>query len=149
MTKTILGISAEKYRSKLNKYKALAIASACLFVILNALFLLLRTESNHSLMLISSIAVSIGLGWFLVAWVELVIKPMSRLYELSKRQSETITVKIDAIDAESRRVENFDCVQVYTEDRTLFLIAEGNIRLSSGERATLLISSNIITGVVE
>ncbi len=149
MKQSVLGTSAEKYKEKLNRYKMCAGILAVLLVVLNAVFLWMRNEQNHNLMLILSIVVSVLLGWILTALFGLVIKPMSQLYELYKRPTDKITFTVEHIDKENFRVENFDCVRVYSDNRIFFLIANGNIGLCEGETSTVLVASNIITGVIE
>ena len=137
MTQNLLGISSEKYLSKLNKYK----------VAINILFLFLRTDENHNTLLALSIVVTVASGWIITALVGLVIKPMTRLYELSLRPTECVFAKIERINTEPYRVESFDCFEIYTANNIYFLIADGNIRLKEGDTVTLFIASNIITGV--
>ena len=147
MTQDLLGMSAEKYIFRLNRYKAAAIALGAFAVLINALLLSVRTDENHNLLLALSIILTTLFGWAITAVVGIVIKPMARLYELSLRPTEFLLAKIERIDTEPCRVEHFDCLKVYTEDKALFLVADGGIRLREGDSMTLLIASNIITGV--
>ena len=147
MTQNLLGTGAEKYLLKLNKYKALTIVLGVLAILLNALLLLLRTDENHNAFLVLSIILTVIFGWGITALIGIVIKPMERLYELSLRPTECFTVKIDRINTERRRVEHFDCFEVHASGSIFFLIADGNIKLNEGDGVTLLIASNIITGV--
>ena len=147
MTQNLLGISSEKYLSKLNKYKVFTILLGILAVAINILFLFLRTDENHNTLLALSIVVTVASGWIITALVGLVIKPMTRLYELSLRPTECVFAKIERINTEPYRVESFDCFEIYTANNIYFLIADGNIRLKEGDTVTLFIASNIITGV--
>ena len=147
MTQNLLGISSEKYLSKLNKYKVFTILLGILAVAINILFLFLRTDENHNTLLALSIVVTVASGWIITALVGLVIKPMTRLYELSLRPTECVFAKIERINTEPYRVESFDCFEIYTANNIYFLIADGNIRLKEGDTVTLFIASNIITEV--
>ena len=147
MTQNLLGISRDKYLLKLNKYKVVAILSGLVALAINILFLLIRTDENHNLLLTFSIIVTVACGWIITAIVGMIIKPMKQLYELSLRPTECILAKIERINNEPYRVENFDCFEVHTADNIFFLIADGNIRLREGETVTLSIASNIITEV--
>ena len=147
MTQNLLGISSEKYLSKLNKYKVFTILLGILAVAINILFLFLRTDENHNTLLALSIVVTVASGWIITALVGLVIKPMTRLYELSLRPTECVLSKIERINTEPYRVESFDCFEIYTANNIYFLIADGNIRLKEGDTVTLFIASNIITEV--
>ena len=147
MTQNLLGISSDKYLLKLNKYKTFTILLGILAVGINVLFLLLRTNDNHNLLLSLSIIVTVLLGWIITALVGIIIKPMTQLYELSMRQTDLVLAKIERINTDSYRVESFDCFEVYAEGNIFFLVADGNIKLREGDTVTLFIASNIITGV--
>lgn len=147
MTQNLLGISGDKYLFKLNKYKVFTMLLGFLAVAISILFLLLRTDENHNTLLVLSIIVTVALGWTIIALVGLVIKPMKQLYELSLRPTECVSAKIERINTEPYRVENFDCFEIYAADSIFFLVADGNIRLMEGDTVTLFIASNIITEV--
>ena len=147
MTQNLLGISSEKYLLKLKKYRISTILLGILAIGINILFLLLRNDDNHNLLLALSIIVTVALGWIITAIIGIIIKPMTRLYELSLRPTEQILAKIDHINIEPYRVESFDCFEVYAEGNIFFLIADGNIEIREGDTVTLFIASNIITGV--
>ena len=147
MTQNLLGISSEKYLSKLNKYKLFTTLLGILVVAINILFLLLRTNENHNILLALSIIVTVTFGWIITATVGIIIKPMAQLYELSQRPTECVLVTIERINPETYRVENFDCQKIHTADNIFFLIADGNIRLKEGDTVSLSIASNIITEV--
>ena len=147
MTQNLLGISRDKYLLKLNKYKLVAILLGIVALAINILFLLLRTNENHNVLLILSIIVTVACGWIITAFVGIVIRPMTQLYELSLRRAECVLAKIESINTEPYRVENFDCFEVHTADNIFFLVADGNIRLREGDVVTLSVTSNIITEV--
>ncbi len=147
MTQNLLGISSDKYLLKLNKYKVFTTLLGILTIGINILFLLLRTNENHNMLLALSIIVTVALGWIITALVGIVIKPMTQLYELSLRPTECVLAKIERINIEPYRVESFDCFEVYAEGSIFFLVADGNIKLREGDTVTLFIASNIITGV--
>lgn len=147
MTQNLLGISSEKYLLKLKKYRISTILLGILAIGINILFLFLRNDDNHNLLLALSIIVTVALGWIITAIIGIIIKPMTRLYELSLRPTEQILAKIDHINTEPYRVESFDCFEVYAEGNIFFLIADGNIEIREGDTVTLFIASNIITGV--
>ena len=147
MTQNLLGISSEKYLLKLKKYKVFVMLLGVFTLGLNILFLFLRTNENHDLLLALSIIMTVTCGWIITAFVGIIIKPMTRLYELSLRPTEQVLAKIDHINTEPYRVESFDCFEVYAEGNIFFLIADGNIEIREGDTVTLFIASNIITGV--
>ena len=147
MTQNLLGISSEKYLLKLKKYRIYTILLGILAIGINILFLFLRNDDNHNLLLALSIIVTVALGWIITAIIGIIIKPMTRLYELSLRPTEQVLAKIDHINIEPYRVESFDCFEVYAEGNIFFLIADGNIEIREGDTLTLFIASNIITGV--
>ncbi|MBO5716459.1 MAG: hypothetical protein J6S23_08745 [Clostridia bacterium] len=147
MTQNLLGISSDKYLLKLNKYKIFTILLGILAIGINILFLLLRTNENHNMLLALSIIVTVAFGWIITALVGIIIKPMTQLYQLSMRQTERVLTKIERINTELYRVESFDCFEVYAEGNIFFLVADGNIKLREGDTVTLFIASNIITGV--
>ena len=147
MIQNLLGMSADKYLSRLNKYKAFTVTLGILTVVLDIFFLLIRTDENHNVLLVLSIIVTVAFAWIITAIFGIVIKPMMRLYELSLRPTERVFATIERINTETRRVEHFECFEVYSSDNIYFLVAEGNIKLCEGDTVTLLIASNIITGV--
>ena len=147
MTQNLLGISSDKYLLKLNKYKVFVMLLGVFTLGLNILFLFLRTNENHDLFLALSIIMTVACGWIITTFVGIIIKPMTQLYNLSLRPTECISVKIERVNTELYRVENFDCFEVYAEGNIFFLIADGNIEIREGDTVTLFIASNIITGV--
>lgn len=147
MTESVIGTDRENYLRKLNRYKATAALLGLSAVVISLLLLLLRTDENHELFLVLSIAVTTLGGWGITALLGIVIKPMKNLFELSCRPTESVRVKIEAISRETKRVERFDCYEVRTEGNIFFLVADGGIKLREGDTAELLVASNIITEV--
>lgn len=147
MTQNLLGISKDKYLLKLNKYRVFTALVGIFALAINILFLALRTDENHDLLLILSIIVTVACGWIITALIGIIIKPMTQLYKLSLRPTECILAKIDRIGTEPYRVESFDCYEIQSANNIFFLIADGNIRLKEGDTVTLSLASNIITEV--
>ncbi len=146
MKQTLLGKSPADYHRGIQRCRAVWIACAVLTVVLNGLFLLLRTDENHTWMLLASILTTVLGGWGLIALHGLVLQPMGALYALACRPAEKIQVTVQTVERGTERVERFDCHRVLTENRVFFLI-EGSFDLQPGSCIQLTVASGIVTEV--
>lgn len=142
MKQSILGQSARSYQKRIHWRIGLCIAAFLLTVGLNVLFTALRTDSNHTLMLLVNIASDILCGIFLLYSWDMLILPKLRLYRLFCRNRELLSGTVTEISRNPQRYMDIDCYAVTVDSRRVFLPA-GTIALQQ-ERCTLSLVSNII-----
>lgn len=143
MKQTVLQPSADAFRRSFHRNVALCIGLAGATLLLNILFLCLRTADNHSLMLILNIATDIVCGCFLVWLLHRTILPQWKLLQLTSRRLEVIEGTVCRIDSVVTRYMDIDCLAVTLERRKLFLPAQ-TIPLKEQTRYRFSVVSNII-----
>ena len=121
----------------------LCVAVAAGVLVLNILFAILRTDSNHNWMLVLNIATDILAGLFLLPFISLRISPQKRLLHLAQQSSERLQITITEISPLPQRYMDMDCYLVSGDGRTLFLPAN-TLALTEGNTYTLSLVSNII-----
>lgn len=142
MKYSILGQSPLSYQKRLKQHIGLCAAVLAITVGLNILFTALRSDSNHTLMLILNIAADVLCGFFLLHDTEMHILPMQRLYKLYCRDRQQLTGTVTHICDTPQRYMDIDCYAVTVDDRRVFLPA-GTFSLRQ-ESYTLSLVSNII-----
>ncbi len=147
MKETVLGESLQTYSSKIKTKKIICIVSAVLMVGLNVLFTVLRNDDNHTLMLLLNIFTDLIVSWFLIAFINFSLRPMTALFSLSKRQVDRYKGVISDISETTERNEAFDCYKITIKDRIFFLPSSCAIKLKIGETVIISVASNIITEV--
>lgn len=146
MKQTVLGMSPTAYQKILRRRTLLCLAVAGLALGLNILFTILRTDTNHTLMLILNILSDILAGCFLVTFISLRILPQRRLFRLFAKDKTVFEMTVESICDQPRRYMDMDCVTVNGSGRTCFLPV-GTLILREQERYTLSLVSNIILEV--
>lgn len=147
MNKSILGQPAPIYKKRLLGRIYFCIAAAVITLCLNILLIALRTDSNHTLMLILNIAADTLCGGFLLFEIDMHILPPLRLYRLMLRQKETLSGDLTDIGTKPRRYMDIDCYEVTVGDRKVFLPA-GTIQLQEGPCTLLLVSNIIVEAII-
>lgn len=142
MIQTVLGHSARSYKKRLDQRIGLCISVFVLTVGLNILFTALRTDSNHTLMLILNIAADVLCGFFLLYAWDMHILPGLRLYRLFRRNRELLSGTVTEISQGTQRYMDIDCYTVTVNDRRVFLPA-GTLKIQYAA-CTLSLVSNII-----
>lgn len=142
MKQSVLGMSAQAYRTQLHIRTGLCFAAGLLTLGLNLLLTALRTDSNHTWLLIANIAADILCLWGILYATEQHILPKWRLYKLFARPREQLTGTVTHISAQTRRYMDMDCHPVTVEDRQVFLPA-GSLALKQ-EVYTFSLVSNVI-----
>lgn len=143
MKQTILGMPPALYRQKLRMRTFLCFAVAVFVLALNILLAALRTDSNHTGMLVLNIAADILAGLFLLPFISLRILPQKRLLQLTEQVPEKLLITISEISPLPQRYMDMDCYPVSGDGRTLFLPAN-TLELTEGSTYTLSLVSNII-----
>lgn len=143
MKQTILGMPLHTCEARLRR----RITGCCLLAVLtlglNLLFTTLRTEENHSWMLLLNILADGLCGSFLVYYVNLHILPQRRFCKLLHRDTVMLEGTVSRIDPHCQRYMDMDCHCVTVDQRRLFLPAN-TIKLEENTRYTLFLTSNII-----
>lgn len=142
MKQTVLGLSAHSYKKRLDRRIGLCIAVFVLTVGLNLLFTALRTDSNHTLMLILNITADVLCGFLLLYTWDMHILPDLRLFRLFCRNRELLSGTVSEISQDTQRYMDIDCYTVTVDDRRVFLPA-GTLKLQNSA-CTLSLVSNII-----
>ena len=142
MTQSILGQSARSYKKRLNLYIGFCIAGLALTMGLNILFTSLRTDSNHTWMLILNICADVLCGFLLLYAWQMHILPGLRLYRLFCRNREQVSGTVTSISQSTQRYMDLDCYTVTLDDRRVFLPV-GTMCIEPAEY-TLFLVSNII-----
>lgn len=143
MKQTILGMPPALYRQKLRMRTFLCFAVAVFVLALNILLAALRTDSNHTGMLVLNIAADILAGLFLLPFISLRILPQKRLLQLTEQVPEKLLITISEISPLPQRYMDMDCYPVSGDGRTLFLPAN-TLVLTERNTYTLSLVSNII-----
>lgn len=147
MSQTILGQSPESFKKKLRTRIGFCVASAVLTLGLNILFTCLRTDANHTLMLVANICADILCGFFILYHTQVHIQPKMRLYKLFLRKREVLTGTITYISSVPQRYMDMDCYGVTVNERKIFLPA--NTLALKYQNYTLYLVSNVIVEVAQ
>lgn len=143
----ILGKNKEDYRIELEKKRIIAIITAIAMLILNIVFTALRTDSNHTVMLICNILTDIAGGWFLVCFFSEVYIPRARKLRLYSKFNEEKRGKVEEISDKTERFMTFDCKRVKINGHSYFLICDTILNIKVGETLTFRVADNIIVEV--
>lgn len=143
MKQTIIGVPLSQYEKMLRYRTGLCILVAAGTIGLNILFTALRTDSNHTIMLILNIVSDILCGLFLLPFVSLRILPQRKLLKLMRREKEVIRVTVHQVSPTSQRYMDIDCHVVTGENRRFFLPV-GTIALQEQAEYSLSLVQNII-----
>ena len=142
MTQSVLGRSAHSYKKRLDLHIGLCIAGLVLTIGLNILFTTLRTDSNHTLMLILNIAADVLCGFLLLYAWQMHILPGLRLYRLFCRNRELLSGTVTEISHDTQRYMDIDCHTVTVDGRRVFLPTDTLCLLPA--KYTFSLVSNII-----
>lgn len=123
MKQSILTPSPSAFRYAFRRSIVLCAVLAGAAIGLNILFLCLRTDKNHYLMLVLNILTDIACGCFLVDHIHRIILPKWKLLQLTRRRQETIQGTVLHISQEITRYMDIDCLTVTVDSRRLFLPA--------------------------
>lgn len=143
MKQSVLGRPPHSFQRMLRRCIAICIAALALTSGLNILFTTLRTEQNHTRMLVLNILTDILCGFFLVYYVYQKILPRYQLFRLSQRPKSVLQGTLRHIRNEALRYMDIDCYPLDVDGRRLFLPA-GTLVLQEGGFYTFSVVSNII-----
>lgn len=143
MKQTIISAALSQYEKMLRYRTRLCILLAAGTLGLNILFTALRTDSNHTIMLILNITADILCGLFLLPFVSLRISPQRKLLKLMQSEKEILRVTVHQVSPTSQRYMDIDCYVVTGENRRFFLPV-GTISLQEQAEYSLSLVKNII-----
>ncbi len=146
--KTILCINKDLFCKKLKNQIILTAALGAIAIVLNILLLLLRTDENHFYMYALIVVTDVLYTWFLIAFLELVILPKSRMLELFKGNITMHTGKILSVGENTTKMRKIDCYDILLDEgeaRKLFV--PDTLTLSAGDNVTVGAVSNIVVEV--
>ena len=143
MNQTILTPSPQAFQQFFRRRALLCGLLAAGTLGFNILLLCLRTDENHTWMLIFNILTDIACGCFLVDQLSRVLLPKWKLLQLSRRRQDSLEGTVLNISETVTRYMDMDCLTVTLENRKLFLPCD-TISLREQERYRFSIASNII-----
>lgn len=146
MKQNILGTSTTEYAKIIKKRTVFCVAVVMLAILLNVLFTCLRTDNNHTAMLLLNIFVDITCGAFAIYFVSFYILPQSKLLNLMKKQKEIVHGAVNNVDKQSTMYMGIACYQVMLGDRKLF-VPLGTIEMYNKDTLTAQVVSNIVVEV--
>lgn len=150
MKQTILGMDKTVFVRKIKNKKIICLVVLFAMLMLNVLFTLFRSDSNHSLMLFLNIFIDVLCGWFIIYFSEFWILPQARLLKIFNSEKSVFRGEVLEISEETETIQSIICYRVVvgaTEQRVVFLPAKGAIVLHKGEIWVFSVASGLITEV--
>ena len=141
----VLGMSCAQCKQLLRRRLVWCILLILLTVSANILFTALRTEQNHTWMLLLNIAADVLCSFFLLYYADMQILPQYRLYKLFCRPQEQLTGTVTWISPAPQRYMDLDCYCIMVDNRRVFLPVCGIVLEESSY--TFHLVSNIILEV--
>ena len=146
MKQTIFGTDRAACQKNLRTNSLLCIFVFCAIVILHAVCTGMRTEHNHTYMLLANIGVDIIGGSFLIARLTMCVFPQKKLLQLYDRATQEESGQVLEIGDVITHYIGIDCYEVSLEDRRLFLPAD-TMLLNVGENYSFRLKGNLIVEV--
>ncbi len=112
------------FRWETRKRQILCLGVAGITLALNLLLTVLRTENNHSILLISNIAADVLCGWFILWFWDTKISPRIRIEALCRGRRLSFRCVVTRVEEGTLRVQGLDCRKLTVtgeEQRILFL----------------------------
>ncbi len=148
--KTIIGINVKKYQEKLKFQKTVIAAVSVSVLALNILLLLLRNEESHLLIYILTVVTDVLYGWFMIAFLELVILPKCRLLDLYGGSISRYEGKVAFVSKDTVKMRKVDCHEiVFGEEECRKLFLPDTLSLSVGDVVAVGVNSGIIVEVYD
>ena len=148
MKQTFLGAPPDEIKKRIKKHIAVCIAAALVTRSLNIAFAYLRTPDNHTVFLIVNIASDLIVGWGCVYLLDSFAVPNRRLLKLYESRGTKMTGTVISVSENTERYSGFDCRTVSFGQYKLFLIDNGNIKLTPGSEVSLAVVHGIVKEVV-
>ena len=146
MKQTIFGTDRAACQKNLRVNILLCVFVFGVVVFLHVVCTALRTERNHTYMLIANIGVDIIGGSFLIARLSMCVFPQIKLLQLYDRANQEAAGQVMEIGNTVIHYIGVDCYEVSLSDRRLFLPAD-KMALTVGERYRFRLKGNLIVEV--
>lgn len=148
MKQTILG--EEQAQTKRRVQNRLFCCVGIIFVaaVLNVFFIVLRTKENHTLMLMMNILVDLAAGWIMVWNVTTFVAPLKKCLRLQENEGILLSGTVENVFEGTERYCGFDCIVATIAGHKVFVVDNGNIRLTPSEQVTVIIVQGIVKEVV-
>lgn len=146
MTQTVFGTDRAVCQKCLRRNILLCCLVFSAIVIIHVVCTALRTERNHTVMLIANIAADILGGSFLIAWLSMCIFPQQKLIRLYDQSNQETTGQVLEIGSDITHYIGVDCYEVSLENRRLFLPAHTMV-LTAGQLYRFRLKGNLIVEV--
>lgn len=146
MKQTIFGTDRAVYQKNLRKNILLCIFVFCVISVIHIVCTCLRTEHNHTYMLIANIAADIIGGSFLITRLNMCIFPRKKLLHLYDLATQEATGQVLEIGNTVIHYIGVDCYEISLSDRRLFLPANTMV-LTVGAYYHFRLKGNLIVEV--
>lgn len=146
MKQTIFGTDRAACQKNLRVNSLLCIFVFCVIVFLHAVCTGMRTEQNHTYMLIANIGADVIGGSFLIARLSICVFPQKKLLQLYDRATQEAAGQVLEIGHTVVHYIGVDCYEVSLSDRRLFLPAD-TMALMVGQHCRFRLKGNLIVEV--
>jgi hypothetical protein len=146
MKQTIFGTDRATCQRNLRVNILLCILVFCAIVVLHAVCTAIRTELNHTYMLIANIGTDVIGGSFLIARLSMCVFPQKKLLQLYDRANQDADGQVLGISDTVIHYIGVDCYEVLLSDRRLFLPAD-TMALTVGQHYRFRLKGNLIVEV--
>ena len=146
MKQTIFGTDRAAYQKTLRVNILLCIFVFCVIVFLHVVCTGMRTEHNHTYMLIANIGADVIGGSFLIARLSMCVFPQKKLLQLYDRATQEAAGQVLEIDNTVIHYIGVDCYEVSLSNRRLFLPAD-TMALTVGQNYRFRLKGNLIVEV--
>lgn len=146
MKQTVLGADRTVCQRNIRRNILLCIVVFCAIVVIHAVCTCLRTEQNHTAMLIANITADIIGGSFLIAQLSVCVLPQQKLLRLYDQATQEATGQVLEIGSDLIHYIGVNCYEVRLPDRRLFLPADTMV-LTVGEHYCFRLKGNLIMEV--
>lgn len=146
MKQTIFGTDRAAYQKTLRVNILLCIFVFCVIVFLHVVCTGMRTEHNHTYMLIANIGADVIGGSFLIARLSMCVFPQKKLLQLYDRATQEAAGQVLEIGNTVIHYIGVDCYEVSLSDRRLFLPAD-TMALTVGQNYRFRLKGNLIVEV--
>ena len=146
MKQTIFGTDRATWQKNMRSHILLCILVFCAIVSLHIVCTAMRTEQNHTFMLLANIITDIIGGSFLIARLSMCVFPLKKMLQLYDRATQEESGQVLEIGNTVTHYIGIDCYEVSLPDRRLFLPAD-RMELTEGEVYRFRLRGNLIVEV--
>ena len=148
MNENVIGCSPAECKKQIRRQILLCVVLGVVTLGLNVLLTAVRTEENHTVMLILNILVDTLYCWFLLYYISSSLLRRQRLLLLLQRVKTPLEGTVEEIRPETTRYMYMECWEVIVAGRRYYLPTK-TISLQPGETYRLSIVANVIVEAVQ